>query len=94
MPDPQSTHLPRLVGGIVTVPAATGTLIVDTGLRDLQTLVCALAQNSVGTAATTSWELVTQIAGTTRKVTLKTWDEDGATAGSTAARVTWIALGK
>lgn len=94
MPAPLSTHLPRLVGAVATVPAASGTLIVDTGLRDLQTLVCTLAQDAVGTAATVSWELVTQVAGTTRKVTLKTWDEDGATAGSTAARVTWIALGK
>ena len=89
-----STHLPAVSGGLSTVPAATGTLIVDTGLMDLQTFVCSMAQNSVGTASTCSWELITQVAGTTRKVTLKTWDEDGATAGTTAAKVTWIALGK
>ncbi len=94
MSAPLSTHVPRLAGRTETVPAATGTLIVDTGLRDLQTLVCSLAEDSVGTAATTSWELVTQTAGATRKVTLKTWDEDGSTAGSTAALVSWVALGK
>jgi hypothetical protein len=94
MPAPLSTHLPYVSGAVATVPAATGTLVVDTGMRDLQSLVCSMAQDAVGTAATCSWELVTQSPGTTRKVTLKTWDEDGVTAGSTAAFVTWIALGK
>lgn len=93
MPTPLSTHLSQVAGAIETVPSS-GTLIVDTGLRNLQSLVCTLAQNAVSTAATTSWEEVTQAAGTTKKVTLKTWDEDGVTAGTTAAKVSWIAVGE
>jgi hypothetical protein len=93
MPSPKSTHIPEKSGGIETVPA-TGTLVIDTGLRDLQTLTCSLAQDAVATAASTSLELIDQEPGTTRKVTLKTWAADGATPGSTAAKVSWEALGK
>ncbi len=93
MTTPLSTHIPQMSGAISTVGSG-GTLIVDTGLRDLQTLDCSLAQDSAANAASASWELVTQVAGTTRKVTLKTWKGDGSTAGSVAAKVSWIALGK
>ncbi len=55
---------------------------------------CSLAQDAAAGAAGVSWEEVTQIPGTTKKVTLKTWEDDGTTAGSTAALVSWLALGK
>ena len=91
MPDPLSTHLPQVSGGITA--AFTATLIVDTKLRDLQSFTCSLAEDAEANAASVSWELVTQEAGTTRKVTVKTWKEDGATAGSAAAAVSWLAIG-
>ncbi len=94
MSTPLSTHLPQIHGGIATIPAATGTLVVDTGLRNLQSLTCSLAEDAAATAATVSWELVTQVAGTTRKATLKTWAANGIAAGSTAAKVSWKAIGK
>jgi len=90
----KSTHIPEMSGGIETVPAATGTLIIDTRLRDLQTFTATLGEDAVGTAASVSWEPIAQLAGGTQKVTLKTWAADGATAGSTAALVSWLALGK
>jgi len=94
MSDPLSTHLPNVSGTTSTVPAATGTLIVDTGVRDLQTFVCTLAQDAVANASSVSYALVAQAAGTTRKVTIKAWKSDGATAASVVALVSWIAIGK
>ena len=94
MPEPMHPSLPGVTGDISTVPAATGTLVVDTGLMDVQSFSAGLAQDSVATAAGVSWEFVAEVPGTTRKVTLKTWAADGATAGSTAAKVSWIAMGR
>jgi hypothetical protein len=91
MPDPMSTHLPEVSGGITA--AFTGTVIVDTGLRDLQSFTCTLAQDAVANASSLSWELVTQVAGNTRKVTIKSWKADGATAGSVSAIASWLAIG-
>lgn len=88
-----SAHYPEISGGIASLPSS-GTLIVDTLLRDLQSLTCSLAQDAVTNAASVSWELVTQVAGTTRKVTLKAWKTDGSTAASVAAKVSWLAIGK
>ena len=92
MSAPLSTHIPQMSGGITE--AFTGTLIVDTGLRDLQSFTCSLAQDAVANASSVSWELVTQAAGTTRKVTIKAWKADGATAASVSAISSWNALGK
>lgn len=89
-----SKHMPEVSGSLgATVPAATGTLIVDTGLRTLMGFTCSLAQDAAAGASSVSWETVTQVAGGTKKVTLKTWEDDGVTAGSTAALVSWIAIG-
>lgn len=93
MSSPLSTHLPQVSGGIVTVPAASGTLIVDTGLRNLQTFVCTLAEDADAAVAGVTWETVAQTDGT-KKVTIKTWEDDGTTAGSGAHLVSWFALGK
>lgn len=92
MPAPLSTHLPQVSGA--TTAEITGTLIVDTKLRNLQSFSCVLAEDAEANAASVSWALVTQTAGTTRKVTIKVWKSDGATAGSAAAKVSWIAIGK
>jgi len=89
----QSKHLPETSGGIVTVPAATGTLVIDTGLRDMMSFACSLAQDASADVAGVSWETIAQVPGGTQKVTLKTWEDDGTTAGSAAASVSWIALG-
>jgi hypothetical protein len=91
MPAPLSTHLPHVSGATATV---TGTLIVDTGLRDLQHFVCSLAQDAGANASSVSFALVAQTAGRNRSVTLKVWKANGATAGSVAALVSWIAIGK
>jgi hypothetical protein len=92
MPAPLSTHLPQVSGG--TTAAFTGTLVVDTGLRDLQSFACSLAQDAVANASSVSYALVSQVAGTTRKVTIKAWKADGATAASVSAIASWLAIGK
>ncbi len=90
----KSTHVPEMTGSLgETVPAATGTLIIDTGLRNLIGFTCSLAEDADAAVAGCSWELVTQVAGTTQKVTLKTWEDDGTSAGSGAHNVSWIAIG-
>ena len=94
MSAPLSTHLPQVSGSTVTALAATGTIVVDTGLRDLHSFSCSLAQDAGANASSVSWELVTQTAGTTRKVTLKCWKANGATAASVDAKISWIAFGK
>jgi len=89
----QSKHLPETSGAIETVPAASGTLTIDTGLRDMMSFSCSLAQDAGAAVAGVSWETIAQVPGGTQKVTLKTWEDDGTTAGSAAALVSWIALG-
>ena len=92
MPAPLNTHMPQVSGG--TTAEFTATLIVDTGLRDLQSFACSLAEDAEDNAASVTYALVAQTAGTTRKVTLKTWKGNGSTAGSAAAKVSWIAIGE
>jgi len=89
----QSTHIPEFSGNVETVPAA-GSLVIDTGLKEVQAITAALAEDSVATAAAVSVTLAARTAGGTVKATLNTWAADGATAGSTAAQVSWMALGK
>jgi len=88
---PKSTHIPEFAGGIVAV---TGTLTIDTGLRDVQSFSVTLGTTSVNTAASVGGVLQDAVAGQTRKILLQTWAADGATAGSTAADIAWTALGK
>lgn len=89
----KSTHIPEFAGDVVTVPAA-GTLVVQTQLRNIQSAVATLAEDSVATAAAVSVEIGDPPEGGNQEITLKTWAADGATAGSTAAKVAWMALGK
>lgn len=96
MPHPYgnvSTHIPEFSGNIETVPAA-GTLVVDTGLKEVQAISATLLTDSVATAAAVTVSLAARSGGGTVQATLKTWNADGATAGSTAASVSWMALGK
>lgn len=90
----KNAFYPAQAGGIVTVPSA-GSIVVDTGIRDLDYAVVSLAQDSAATAAGVSFSRVARAAGDlTAKITIKTWNADGATAGSTAAVVNWAAFGK
>jgi len=94
MPEKLSTHLPQVSGDLdAVIPAASGTLVIDTGLRDLLGFSCSLAQDAVANASSVSWEGVTQVAGTTKKITLKVWKADGVTAASVASVMSWIAIG-
>lgn len=89
----KSTHIPEYAGGVVTVPSA-GSIEVQTELRDIQAASAVLAEDSVATAAAVSVVIGTAPQGGNQKLTIKTWAADGATAGSTAAKVAWMALGK
>ncbi|UCF48286.1 MAG: hypothetical protein JSU89_14140 [Myxococcales bacterium] len=88
---PKSTHLPEVSGATELV---TGSLIVDTGLRDLQTVVATLAAVAVATEATVSVTLEDLVPGATRKIKLQVWNADGATPGASEVAVNWLALGK
>ena len=92
--EPLHNSLPGLTGGEATILAAVGTIVVDTGLMDVQSFACALAQDSVANAASLSWEYEAEVAGTTRKVEIKGWKADGATASSVDAKVSWVAIGR
>ena len=89
----RSTHIPGQSGGVDTVPAA-GVLIVETGLRKIVSATANLAQDSVATAAGVTVEFGDAPEGGNQKLTLKTWAADGATAGSSAAKVAWTANGE
>lgn len=87
-----SKHIPEVAGSVGDLVPAAGTLIIDTGLRELIGFSCSLAEDAASTAASVSWELVALVPGGTQKVTLKLWESD-ATVGTTAAKVSWTALG-
>lgn len=88
---PKNTHLPEVAGGIATV---TGTLIVDTGLRKLQTAVATLGADSTATDAIVTMALEPLVAGGTQKINVKVWAVDGVTPGVTATPVHWLAVGE
>lgn len=91
---PMNKIYPALSGGEVTVPTS-GSITVDTGLRDLDYANVSLAQASVATAAGVSVERVARVAGDlTAKILVKSWAADGFTAGSSAVKVSWSAFGK
>lgn len=92
MTAPKSTHLPEVAGNIELVPN-TGILIVDTGLRSVQSFAVTLAQAAQANAATVVGILSDPAAGTT-KLTINTVKADGVTLGSVAAKVAWLAIGK
>lgn len=87
----KSTHLPEVSGDIVAV---TGTLIVDTELRDLQSAMACLAESSTATEAIVNVVPQAQGAGETAKIQIEVFAADGSTAGASAVNVYWMALGK
>jgi len=89
---PKSTHLPEVAGDIVLVPS-TGVLVVDTGLRSVQSFQVTLAQAAVADAASVAGVLSDPAGGST-KLTINVVKADGVTLGSVVAKVAWVALGK
>ena len=85
--NPKSTHIPETAGAIETV---TGSLVVDTGLRNVQSFAVTLASIPNANAASVAGTL----ADDKRTLTLLVVKADGVTAGSVAASVAWTALGK
>jgi len=90
---PKSTHLPEVAGDIALVPA-TGVLIVDTGLRSVQSFTVTLAQAAAADAASVAGILGDPLSGGNTKLTINTVKADGVTLGSVAAKVAWLAIGK
>jgi hypothetical protein len=88
---PNSPHIPEVAGEIVAV---TGTLLVDTGLREIQTFSATLAQTSIAGAASVSVLPQAVSDGGHQKLLLQVWAADGATPSAVAANVAWLALGK
>lgn len=91
MTDARSTHLPEVSGDVVEV---TGSLIVDTGLREVQSFSVALGTQSTATDAIVDGVLGPIVPGGTQKLTLEVFAVDGVTPGVTAVNVAWMAFGK
>lgn len=91
MTAPMSTHLPEVSGGIETV---TGSAVIDTGLRKVQSIVATLGAAAVATDATVAVTLVEPPAGGKYKATLYVVNADGVTLGVTATPVHWLAIGE
>ena len=90
---PKSTHLPEVSGDVVLVPS-TGAVIIDTGLRSVQSFSVSLAQAAVANAASVAGVLGDPLPGGNTKLTINTVKADGVTLGSVAAKVAWLAIGK
>ena len=91
MTDARSTHLPEVSGGAETV---TGTLVIDTRLRNLQTIVVCLGADSVAGAAQATVTFAAPVGGATVKATISVWEDDLVTASTAATTVHWFAIGK
>jgi hypothetical protein len=87
----KSTHIPEYAGEVVEV---TESLIVDTGLREVQSFAVTLASQASATEAIVNGVLGPIIPGGTQKLTLEVFAQDGATPGASAVNVAWMALGK
>lgn len=87
----KSTHIPEYAGDVVEV---TGSLIVDTGLREVQAFSATLAAQSSATEAIVDAVLGAIEPGGTQKLTLEVFAVDGTTPGASAVKVAWMALGK
>lgn len=88
---PKNSHLPEVSGGTELV---TESLIVDTGLRNLQTVVATLGAVAVAAEATVSVTLEDLVPGATRKIKLHVWNADGVTVGVAEVAVNWLAIGE
>lgn len=95
MPEPMSTHIPSMSGAIESI---TGSLVVDTGLRNVQTFVASLNASAVAAneESIVHWSLNTLVGGETQKVTIyvKKGGTNHGDAGDSAVNVSWLALGK
>lgn len=91
MTDARSTHLPEVAGGVVEV---TGSLVIDTQLREVQTFSVTLATQASATEAIVDGVLGEIVAGGNQKMTLEVFAADGATPGASAVNVAWLAVGK
>jgi len=89
--NPKNSHIPEVSGDIVEV---TGELLVDTGLRKVQSFTTSLATTSTGTEASVNGVLQPQEPGGSQKLLLQVWAADGATPGAAAVNVAWTALGE
>jgi hypothetical protein len=87
----KSTHIPEYAGEVVEV---TESLIVDTGLREVQSFSVTLASQASATEAIVNGVLGPIIPGGTQILTLEVFAQDGATPGASAVNVAWMALGK
>jgi len=87
-----SKHIPGVARGIETV---TGTAIVDTGMKVLESCVVSLAQAPNATESLVGWaEVPPQTPGGNVKITLYVFAVDGTTPGASAAKVAWLAEGR
>lgn len=84
---PNSTHLPEVAGDIETV---TGSLVIDTTLRQVQSYNATLASIPSANAAS----VAATLDDAKRELTLLVVKADGVTPGSVAVKVAWFALGK
>lgn len=86
--NPKSTHIPECAGGAETV---TGSLVVQTGLRHIQSVVASFGQ-ALGLAAevAVTAEIDATVPG---RITLRTYDAGGV-AGTNPCKVQWQALGR
>lgn len=84
---PRSRHLPEVAGAIEEV---TGSLVVDTQLREVQSFNVTLAAMSTATEAVVSAVMDPE----TRKMTIYVMAPDGVTPGVNPVKVAWLALGK
>lgn len=92
MSAPLSPHIPGLSGGLEKV---TAELVVETGLRDIQTVIATLNESNIvpDEEATVSWY---PLSGSTSKIVLRV-EKGGAnsgTLGDSEVTVSWLALGR
>lgn len=92
MAPPLSTHLPGLAGALETV---TGEMIVDTGLKDIQTVVVTPNETNIvpDEEATVSWYPLPE---SSSKIVLRV-EKGGANSGIVGTnpfKVSWLALGR
>lgn len=96
MAAPLSTHIPGAAGDVEVV--VTGTLIVNTGLREILTYGACLAEDAAISGDVVSVTLTKASAGKMATLTLKVWKRTAAgdctpIAATAAKKVTWFATG-
>lgn len=90
MPAPLSPHIPGVAGAQVSV---TGTLVVDTGLRNVRTHGANLGQAAVAASSYANSVLTQGVAGKPATLSVQVREDDGTTISSAVAIVSWWAIG-